>query len=139
MNSSAPASFAAARDRVHRRFGFGERDVLGTLSVNKNVSSNTIPTARRSSRRRSLAHVDAVEDDAAGVHVVEAGQEPGDRRLAAGGRADHRDGLAGVHDEVEAVEHRRARPVPERHALERTSPPPSGSARGWRGRRRRDR
>ncbi len=58
-------------------------------------------------RQREVAHVVAVDQDGACVHVVEAAQQAGDGRLAAAGSADDGDDLAGLHDQVEAVQHRR--------------------------------
>ena len=52
-----------------------------------------------------LAHVGAVDADVAGVDVVEAGDQPGDRRLPRRSRADERDRLARRDHQVEAVEH----------------------------------
>ena len=94
------------------------------VSVKRNVSSNTMPTARRSSRTRSVADVDAVEEDAARVDVVEARDQPGDRGLAAAGRADERDRLARAELEVEVV----AAPVARRRR--RSARPRSGPRRG---------
>ena len=44
---------------------------------------------------RDVAHVDAVDADRPGLHVVEAGEQQAHGRLARARRADERDGLAG--------------------------------------------
>ena len=51
-----------------------------------------------------VAHVVAVDLDGAAGHVVEPGEQPGDRRLARSRSADERDGLAGA-VQVEVGEH----------------------------------
>ena len=67
---------------------------------------------------RHVADVLAVDQDAAAGHVVEAEQQPRDRRLAGAGRADDRDRLAGRHLEADALEDRPRRLVGEADVLE---------------------
>ncbi len=65
-----------------------------------------------------VAHVDAVDRDAARMHVVEAREHQPHRRLPGTGAADQRDGLARRDREVEVVQHGIGRRVTERHVLE---------------------
>jgi hypothetical protein len=60
----------------------------------------------------------SVDDDAAGVDLIEAQDQVEDRRLAAAGRADQRGHLAGLGDEREISDHLLARPVAELRARE---------------------
>ena len=94
-----------AHDRFHRRFRIGERDVVAHQSENRNVSSNTRPTARRTSRRRTSRTSAPSMRTCPASHVVEARDQPRDGRLARRGRTDERDRLAAVDHEVEPVEH----------------------------------
>ena len=118
MKSAAPASRVARRTSSIDASGSANARFSRTLSENRNVSSNTMPTARRSSCNDEVAHVDAVDEHPAAVDVVEARDESGDRRLAARGRPDDGDGLAGAQREVEPVEHGRTLAVRELDALE---------------------
>src|SRR4029079_12032112 len=68
-----------------------------------------------------IANVDAINEDAPGVRVVEARQEPGDRGLAAAGGTDECNRAAGGDIEVEAIEHRARRVVAELDAFEANS------------------
>ena len=65
-----------------------------------------------------LAHVDAVDPDGAARRVEQPRDERDERRLAGAGRADDRDGLAGLGPEGDAVQHRvtprRGRRTPHR-------------------------
>ena len=54
--------------------------------------------------RRHLRDVDVVEHDPAARRPLEAGDHPQGRRLAAAGRADHREELPGGHLQVDAVD-----------------------------------
>ena len=65
-----------------------------------------------------LAHVDAVEHDAACLGVVVAGHERRERGLARPRAADHGERGAGGDLEIEVVQHRAVGVVAERHALE---------------------
>ena len=67
---------------------------------------------------REVAHVVAVDLDRAAGDVVEARQQPRDRRLAAGRAADHRDRLAGAQVQREVVEDQRPVAVGEADAVE---------------------
>ena len=73
---------------------------------NRKGSSSTTPTLRAQAVHREVADVVAVDQHRAVVDVVEAGEQPGDRRLAAAGAPDERDGLARGHVQVEVREHR---------------------------------
>ena len=53
---------------------------------------------------REVAHVDAVDEHASAGHVVQAGGERGERRLARAGEPDDRHRLARLDHEVDAVE-----------------------------------
>ncbi len=64
----------------------------------------------------------------AALHVVEAGHEQRDRRLARARGADHRERLAGAHRERDAVEHRLAAGVAEPDVVEREPTGPAGTA-----------
>src|SRR6266540_2242726 len=65
-----------------------------------------------------LPQIDAVEQDATVVGVVEPGEQACDGALPRAGGADERERLAGRHMEVEAVEDRDVAGVAETHALE---------------------
>ena len=67
---------------------------------------------------RDVAHILSVDQDAAAGHVVEAEQQPRDRRLAGARRADDRDRLAGRHLEAHALEDRPRRLVGELDVVE---------------------
>ena len=62
------------------------------------------------------ADVLPVDGHGAGLHVVEALQQADDGGLAGTGRAHQRHGLAGLGDQVDALQHRRAGLVGEGHA-----------------------
>ena len=119
MKSSAPASVAAWSTRSKEAPGSAKAMLAVTVSVNRNVSSKTTATALRRSRSQQVADVDPVEGDPAGVDVVEAGDQAGQRRLARAGRPDDRHRLAGGDGEIEAVEDGvGVRGVGEPHPLE---------------------
>jgi hypothetical protein len=65
-----------------------------------------------------LAHVHAVEQYRAALHVVEAHEEVGDGRLARAGVADERDRLAGLDREGDALENPLVLLVGEPHVAE---------------------
>ena len=76
---------------------------------------------RERRRGAQLVGVDPVDrhpadTDLAGLGVVEAHQQVGQRALARAGRADQRDDLAGLGPEGDVGQHR-GRPVVERHAV----------------------
>ena len=95
------------------------------------------PRGARRARRTSRTSAPSMRTCPA-CDVVEARDEPGDRRLARRGRADERDRLAARDHEVEAVEHGRPAPVAERHAA-RTAPRPGRRAAARRAARPRSR
>ena len=102
-----------APDLVEVRFRVGERDVLAHgVGEQERVLEHDADRAANVAEVE-VAHVDAVEQHAALVDVVEARDQPGDRGLAARGRADERDRLARPQHEVEAVEHDRPVAVAE--------------------------
>ena len=83
-----------------------------------------------------LADVDAVEQHAAGVDVVEPADQVHERRLAAAAAADDADLLAGLDREVDVLEHRPMPLVAEGDVLEpdlarRPAAVGSGSAGSW--------
>ena len=67
---------------------------------------------------RHVADILPVDGDAPAGQVVEAEQQPRDRRLAGAGRADDRDRAAGRHLEAQAFEDLALRLVGEAHVLE---------------------
>src|SRR5919201_6986858 len=71
---------------------------------------------------RDAAEVMAVNRDAAGAGVVEAGEELGDRGLAGAGVTDERDGCSGCDVEIDPMEHLLPGSVAEPHALEGNVP-----------------
>ncbi len=73
----------------------------------------------------NVAHVDAVDRHLAAGHVVEAGQQVDQRRLARARWPDDGDGLARCGHQVDALEHRFARLVFGHHLLE-DHPPDDG-------------
>ena len=68
---------------------------------------------------RHVVGVDAVDQDAAVVDLVEAQEEVDEGRLAGAGGTDDGHGLAGLHVEREIVDERRVGQVAERHVFER--------------------
>ena len=60
----------------------------------------------------------AVDRDAPGLHVVEARDERGERRLAGAGVADQRDDAPGLELEVDVVQDGPLRVVAERDVVE---------------------
>ena len=65
-----------------------------------------------------VAHVVAVDDDAAFAHVIEAEQQAGERGFSGAGRPDDGDLVAGGHGEIDALEDFAFRLVAEMHVLE---------------------
>ena len=64
-----------------------------------------MPIARAQALLRDLAHVVAVDAQAALFQVVEAQQQVHQRALAGARAADHADAFAGADDEIQVVEH----------------------------------
>ena len=77
---------------------------------NSTGSCATIASERAQLGERELAHVDALEQHAAGVDIVEPIQQRQDRRLAGARRPDERDDLARRDLEIDVGEHRLAAP-----------------------------
>ena len=69
------------------------------------MSSPTVRDRAAQVAQAQVAHVDAVERDAAGLRVVEARDERRERRLARARAADQGDGAAGGEREVEVAQH----------------------------------
>ena len=133
MKSCAPASRAARSIRSFGASGSANAMLAATVSLNRNVSSNTMPTARRRSCNATLADVDAVEEDRAVRRRRRSGgsvERSSSCRDPVG--ADERDRLAGLHAEVEAVEHRAlgAGRVAEASRPRTGARPPAGPACG---------
>ena len=100
------------------RVGPAERDVGGDrVGEEERVLEHHADAAAQRLERR-VAHVDAVDRDRAGVHVVEARQQEPDGRLARTRAADERDRLARRDGEGEVAQHRLGRRVAERHVVE---------------------
>ena len=76
------------------------------VPLKRNGSWSTTPSWRRYERSFTLAEVDAVDAHRALVGVVEAADEPRERRLAAARLADEREAAARRHVDVDAVQHR---------------------------------
>ena len=73
---------------------------------NSHVSCSTMPMFERSSRRRIVGDVDAVERDGAAVELVEPHDQVDQRGLAGAGRPDDGDGLARLGDERQVLDQR---------------------------------
>jgi len=65
-----------------------------------------------------IANVDAVNRDAARIHIVEARQHVDDGCLTGSGRPDQRDRLPRLRDQVDALEHGHVGDVAKRHIFE---------------------
>ena len=95
MNSSAPARRAALRTVSIDASGSAKAMFSATrVGEQEGVLEDDADGAAQVAQAQ-LPDVDAVETDAAGVDVVEAGQQARHRGLAARRRADERDRLAG--------------------------------------------
>ena len=100
------------------------------VPVNSHVSCRTIPKVRLTSSRVRSRDVDAVEQDAPGVDLVEAHEQVHDRRLARARRPDDRDGLARCDREVEVGDQGPGGLVLEAHVIEsRPARPDRGRSR----------
>ena len=98
--------------------GSGEGDVAADAVVEQERVLEHDADGVTQLAQRQIAEVDAVEADRALLDVVEARQQPGDRRLATAGRADQRDAGARLDGQVEAAQHRCGRVVSEVHVIE---------------------
>ena len=78
-------------------------------------------------RGREVGHVDAVDRVAPGGHVLEAGDHPQQRRLAAPGRPDEHDELPVGDLEADVVDGQEVVAVDLRDALERDRRHASGA------------
>ena len=67
------------------------------VSLKSTVSCGTMPMAARSDFLGDIADVLPVDQDAARRHVVEAEEQPRDRRFAGARRPDDGDRMAGRH------------------------------------------
>ena len=82
--------------------------------------------------RVDLAHIGAVDEDGALVHVIEARDQHHERGLARAGRTDDRDRGPGLHLEVDTAQHRLVTVVGERHVAQLHAPAAGGQRRGVR-------
>ena len=102
-----------------RGAGLAEPDVLLDRAVEQEGVLVDDRDQRADLREGERAQVVAAERDAAAIRIVEAQQEPHDRRLAATRRPDQPQPLAGFGAEREAVVHGAACPgIGEAHVLE---------------------
>ena len=120
-------------DRGKRRVRIRERDVLAHGVGEQERVFEHDPDRVPKFGDRERAQVDTVEQDPAGVDVVEARDEARDRRLPAAGRTDDRDGFTAANHQIQPVEHRSAGPVSEPDPLE-AQLSRTGRERGHRGR-----
>ena len=89
-----------------------------TVVENRKVSWPTIADRGAQRVQLGVAHVQAVDQHPAAVDVVEPGDERGQRRLAAAGRADQRHRAARLDRQVDVGQHRPALLVGEGDAVE---------------------
>ena len=120
MNSSAWAALAAVDDLVDRsRRAARRRCSRGPSSEKRNGVVEHHADVRPQRQQRDVPDVVPVDQHVPVAHVVEAGHQAGDGRLAVARAADDGHGLAGLHREVEAVEDVGAvLAVPEPHVAE---------------------
>ena len=104
MKSCAFAARAAASMSAVDACGEPYAMLLAIVSSNSTVSCVTMPICRRSDASVDLPHVDAVNENRAGAHVVEARQQVDQRRLAGAASADDGDHLAGPNGERHAAQ-----------------------------------
>ncbi len=118
MKPSIWACLAASSTSASRRVPAAVADVVahGVVEQHGVLRDHADGVAQRGLGH--VADVLAVDGDAAAGHVVEAEQQPRDRRLAGAGRPDDRDGAPGRHLEGDAAQDRPRRLVGEVHVLE---------------------
>ena len=101
------------------RVGAGERDVVPDgVGEQERVLEDDADLLAQGAERH-VAHVDVVDADRTVVHVVEAGEQQPDRRLARSRRADEGDRLARRDRQGEVAQHRLRAQVAEAHVVER--------------------
>ena len=111
-----------ADDVLVGRVGRAERDVLPHRRREEERVLGDDPDRAPQGGELDVAHVHAVDGQAAGRDVVETRDQGGQRRLARARVADERDRLARRDLEVDLVEHRSVRRVLEARALEHDVP-----------------
>ena len=92
-------------DLVVGGVGVAEGDVLAHAGREQRRLLEADRDLRAQRPQRDVAHVDAVDGDAAVGDVVEARHQHGERRLARAGEPDQRERLARLDLEVDVVEH----------------------------------
>ena len=92
-------------DLVHGRVGPPVGDVVPDRHGEEERLVEDDADVRPQAGERQVAHVVAVDAHRTAGHVVEAGEEPGQGRLAAAGASDHGDGLARPEMQVEVAQH----------------------------------
>lgn len=75
----------------------------------------------RQAAARQLADILTAHADAAAVHIVEAHEQIDDRRLAAAGRADDGNTLAGLRGKIKMLDQVLLRDIGERDVLQRNA------------------
>ncbi len=129
MNSWAPAMRGGALDVGVGGVGLPVRDVgADRVGEEERVLEHDADLVTHR-LERAVAHVGAVDADAALLHVVEAGEEQAHRRLPRARRAHEGDGLAGGHVEREVTQHRLGAQVPVGDVVE-VDPGGGGGQRG---------
>ena len=109
MKSSIAAPRAAASISSWPRAVAAVGDVVADRVVEQHRVLRDDADRRAQARLGDLRDVLPVDRDAPRRRIVEAEQQPRERRLAGARRPDHRDGRAGGHVEVDALEDRAAR------------------------------
>ena len=99
MSSASWISSSVASARPSVRFS-------RALIENSVGSSNAVATSGAELLERVVADVDAVDRDPAAGHVVQPGDQRGQRGLAGAGGADQRERLARAQVEVDVAQHR---------------------------------
>ena len=96
---------SAARCRRSSVIHFEPRRMLSAIvPVKRNGSCRTTAKRRRSACEILLAHIDAIDENAASLNVVEAHHQADDGGLARAGMADDGGGLVGLDGEADAAE-----------------------------------
>ncbi len=93
-------------------------DVLADRSAEQMRLLQHHPEAAVQPAERSLAIVDSVDEDQTGGRFIKAADERHNRTLPAAGRAYQRNRFAGLHGQVEIVQHRLTFFICERHVAE---------------------
>ena len=105
-------------DFIHRRVGLSVADVLqNRVGKQEHVLLHNADIPAQALLREA-ANIQPVKKDFAGRDVIKARDELAERRLAAAGGADDRDGLAGGDMERDIVEHRKVAVIRKADVLE---------------------